>query len=295
MSQRNLLFVLNPDSGNKDDISQQYIIDYFKEKKEFTLSFFIPDWESNVKEDFSQLLNSHSFDTVVASGGDGTVNFIAKNIYGKNIKLGILPTGSANGLAKNLSIPLSIPEALQVIEENHTQRVSSITVNDHFCIHLADIGLNASIVRRFERQKTRGFLGYFKAFRATIFNQKKAHALITTDDNSIDASFYMLVFCNGTGYGTGLAINPEGRLDDSKFEIVNVKKLSLLEALRLYWGQDKPHPDYAKISSCRHVTVDLKKPIHLQVDGEYLGKTKKVTADFNDLFIDTLVPKKNNI
>lgn len=292
MSQRNLLFVLNPDSGNKDDINQQYIIDYFKEKKEFTLSFFIPDWKSNVKEDFLELLDSHSFDTVVASGGDGTVNFIAQNIYGKNIKLGILPTGSANGLAKNLAIPLPLMEALKVIEENYTQPVSSITVNGSFCIHLADIGLNASIVKRFEKQKTRGFLGYFKAFRTTIFNQKKAHAHITADKSSFDASFYMLVFCNGTGYGTGLAINPEGRLDDLKFEIVNVKRLSLLEALRLYWGQDKPHPDYAKITSCRHVKVELKKPIHLQVDGEYLGKTKKVTADFNDLFIDTLVPLK---
>lgn len=285
-----LLFILNPKSGTNENSFQDEIKAYFTPYPSYEINFYLIDWHTEPEKVIKTKLNNISYDAVIASGGDGTVRFVAKILYGKNIKMGILPTGSANGLAQNLKLPLTLWGALDVIRLGKTLPVSSLTVNNHFCIHLADIGLNAAIVKRFEQQKTRGIWGYINAFRAVYFKQKKVEARIKTNDSQFDTGFYMLVFCNGTGYGTGLAINPNGRLDDFKFELVNVKKLSLLEGIRLYLGKDKPSPDYVKITSCSEVEVKLRKKVHIQVDGEYLGKVDKIEANLNDKFIEMIVP-----
>ncbi|MDO5509505.1 MAG: diacylglycerol kinase family protein [Weeksellaceae bacterium] len=290
MAARNILFVVNRGSGNKDTDCESQIRNQLSDQAHINFDIFYPEWDHNPNEQLQQRIVQGQFDTVVASGGDGTVRFVAKNIYGKQLKMGILPTGSANGLAKNLNLPLKFKEALQVITEGSVMPMSSITVNNEFCIHLADIGLNAAIVKRFEEQKRRGIVGYAQAFLNVFFKQAKVHGQIIADGQRMSTMFYMLVFCNGTGYGTGLSINPLGKLYDHKFEVVSVEKLDFMEAMRLYWGQDKPSPVAATITSCREVSVHLARPVHLQVDGEYLKKTRVVKAYFNDLFIETYVP-----
>ena len=289
ISSNKVLFVLNPESGNSNNDFQKEILDFFFNETIFEIDFFTLDWENNPKEAIQKLIENKGYNTIVASGGDGTVKFIAEIIYGTDINLGILPTGSANGLAKNLNIPTDFKKALSVITNGKISPVSSISVNGNFCIHLADIGLNASIVKRFEQQKTRGFLGYGIALKNVIFQQKPFIANIQTETDKMQSKVYMLVFCNGTGYGSGLAINPDGNMDDFKFEVVSVKKLSLLEGMRLYFGQDKPRPEYAKITSCSQIEVNLPRKVHLQIDGEYLGQTKQVKVVLNPYYIHTLV------
>lgn len=288
MPKRKILFFLNPGSGTCDDNFQEEIENYFSDKSDFEIDFFIPNWDENVKQKFNQKLNEADYETVVASGGDGTVTFVCENIYGKEIKLGILPTGSANGLAKNLNISVNISEALELIENGKTQRLSSLTVNDKFCVHLADVGINAAIIKQFESQEKRGIWGYFTAFKNVIFKQKKVKAKIETDRENFSEDVFMLVFSNGTGYGTGLTINPEGRLDDDVFEIVMVKKLSFFRGLKLYWTNEKPSPEYLEIHSCKKVNAEFSRKVHLQIDGEYLGLTQKVEAVFNDKFIQVI-------
>lgn len=291
MSSVKILFILNAKSGTAEGNFRDEIEEFFREKKEFSIDFFMLDWDKDPVEELKVKLNE-DYGIYVASGGDGTVKFVAENLYGSNKILGILPTGSANGMAKNLEIPTQINKALEVIAEGHTQPVSSLEVNGRFCFHLADIGLNASIVKRFEEQKVRGILGYAAAMKNVVFRQKPVQATIQTENTFLNNKFYMLVFCNGTGYGTGLAINPDGRMDDFQFELVSVHKLSFIEGMRLYFGQDKPRPEYAKIISCRNAEVKLAMPVHLQIDGEYLGKTSLIRAKLNPFFIQTIVPKK---
>lgn len=288
MSVQKILFVLNPSSGTEESDFQHEIESHFSDKPQFEIEIFVPNWDGDPKKDFKTKLAETDFDTVVASGGDGTVTFVCEAIYGTDLKLGILPTGSANGLAKNLEIPVDIDQALEVIEKGKTQRMSSLTVNGKFCVHLADIGINAAIIKQFESQDKRGFLGYLTAFKNVIFKQKKVKAKITTDKEDFDEDVYMLVFSNGTGYGTGLTINPEGRFDDSVFEIVLVKKLSFFRGLKLYWTNEKPSPEYLEIHSCRNVTAEFSRKVHLQIDGEYLGLTQKVEAKFNEKFIEVI-------
>lgn len=288
MPTRKILFFLNPASGTCDDNFQDEIESYFSENTQIETEFFTPDWDTDVKQKFNQKLKESDYETVVASGGDGTVTFVCENIYGTNIKLGILPTGSANGLAKNLNIPVNVQQALEIIEKGNTQKMSSLTVNGKFSVHLADAGINAAIIKQFESQEKRGIWGYFTAFKNVIFKQKRVKVEITTDNENFSEEVFMLVFSNGTGYGTGLTINPDGRFDDEVFEIVMVKKLSFFRGLKLYWTNEKPSPEYLQIHSCKKAVAKFKSKMHLQIDGEYLGLTQKVEAVFNEKYIEVI-------
>lgn len=288
MPKRKILFVLNPSSGTRDDDFENEIKIHFSDKPDFELEFFVPNWDADACKDLKAKLENNNYETVVASGGDGTVTYVCEQIYGMDIKLGILPTGSANGLAKNLNIPVDIHQALEVIEKGNSQRMSSLSVNGKFSVHLADVGVNAAIVKQFESQDKRGFWGYFSAFKNVIFKQEKVKAHIVTDRESFHKDIYMLVFSNGTAYGTGLNINPEGRLDDHVFEIVMVKSLSFFNGLKLYLGKSKPSDKHMEIHSCQKVSAEFYRKIHLQIDGEYLGLTQKVEAVMNDKFIEVI-------
>ncbi|MXV38511.1 hypothetical protein GO491_07455 [Flavobacteriaceae bacterium Ap0902] len=290
MNIKQLLFIINPYSGSGRLHYINKIESYFKPLQDFQIEFHKINWKDKPKKGILQKISDKSYDAIIACGGDGTVSYVAEVLYGKNIIMGILPTGSANGLAKNLNLPTAFSNALNIIREGYTQPVSSITVNEYFCIHLADIGLNAAIIKQFDKENRRGFLGYLQAFRTVYFGQRKVQGILSFNNRSVKTRFYMLVFCNGTGYGTGLNINPDGRFDDFKFEVVNVKKLSLLEIFRLFLGKEKPNPAFVKIVSIDEIQVELPKKVHLQVDGEYLGKIKEVKAKMNDKFIEFLVP-----
>lgn len=288
MPTRKILFFLNPASGTCDNNFQDEIENYFSEKGQIEIDFFIPDWDEDVKQKFNQKVNKADYETVVASGGDGTVTFVCENIYGTDLKLGILPTGSANGLAKNLNIPVNLHQALEIIEHGNIRKMSSLMINGKFSVHLADVGINAAIIKQFESQEKRGIWGYFSAFRNVIFKQKKVKVKIITDQKSFEEEVFMLVFSNGTGYGTGLTINPDGRFDDNVFEIVLVKKLSFFRGLKLYWTNEKPSPEYLEIHSCKKAVAEFSTKMHLQIDGEYLGLTQKVEAEFNEKFIEVI-------
>ena len=109
-------------------------------------------------------------DRVVAVGGDGTVQMAAKQMLGSGIPLGILPAGSANGMAKELEIPNNPENALKVVTDGIIKSADVIRINDtEICLHLSDIGLNAKLIKYFEEHNWRGKLGYarvlFKALR----------------------------------------------------------------------------------------------------------------------------------
>lgn len=288
MKDRRILFVLNPHSGTCDNDFEHEIKSFFSGKSGFEIQFFIPDWNENVKESLKEKLCQTDFDTVVASGGDGTVTFVSEVVYGRNLHLGILPTGSANGLAKNLNISTDVIEALNLIEKGETKKLSSLTVNGKFCIHLADVGINAEIIKEFESQEKRGVWGYFLALKNVIFKQKKVRAKIETDTDNFEKEVFMLVFSNGTGYGTGFTINPNGEFDDNVFEIVMIKKISLLKGLQLYWTNQKPPEDHMEIISCKNTNVGFSRKVHLQIDGEYLGLVSEVEVALNEEFIDVV-------
>ncbi len=102
--------------------------------------------------------------TIVAGGGDGTLNAVASLLIGKPVTFGVLPLGTLNHFAKDLGVPIDPLQALQGLPSAAAIEVDMAEVNGHYFLNNSSIGLYVNIVHSRERQQTRLGRGKWPAF-----------------------------------------------------------------------------------------------------------------------------------
>jgi len=157
-----LLFIINPTSGNTSN--DEAILSIHRSMAESGHAFkFLYTSTDNVDERITRQIEDYKPDRIAACGGDGTVQQVARNLIGQKTPMGILPLGSANGLAKALNIPQDLEEALDLfIHGKNNDPLDLLEVNNQICIHLSDIGTNAILVKNYEEAGDKGMIGYAK-------------------------------------------------------------------------------------------------------------------------------------
>ncbi|MBC7851118.1 MAG: diacylglycerol kinase family lipid kinase [Chitinophagaceae bacterium] len=283
-----ILFIVNPGSGNSKTDWPKEIDSFFAGKQIEIEQFELPNpCEPSMLKD--HIVKSGA-SKVVAVGGDGTIKLVAEQLPNKSIPLGILPAGSANGMAKELGIPATPAEALLILLEGELREIHLVQVNKEICIHLSDVGFNAFVVKKFEDDKVRGMWGYFKAAWKVLWTHSRMTVNIKTDDETILREAVMVVIANATMYGNGVVINPSGSLYDNAFEVVLIKQISLKEILKMRFTRKDPDPGKTEIFQTSSLQIKSKQKMHFQVDGEYRGKVKEVTADISNVRLTVICP-----
>lgn len=285
-----ILFVINPVSGGKEKHDWEASIrEYFKEKPHIA-EFYLLTGE-NDPISIRHHMDRVQPDRVVAVGGDGTVKMLADILKETAVPLGILPAGSANGMARELKIPLDVKDALDVIINGEARKLDLIKINEEeVCLHLSDIGLNALLVKYFEGSKKRGMWGYGKAVFKVLWKKPLLYATIKTDNEEVKRKAYMVVIANAQTYGTGAIINPEGKLDDGLFEIVVIRRLHFFELLKMLITHKPFHPNRIEVFQTKNLELNLKRKAYFQIDGEYLGKTISVRARILSKILQVMLP-----
>jgi YegS/Rv2252/BmrU family lipid kinase len=285
-----LLFVINPVSGGKEKNDWETSIrDYFKDIPHIAEFYLLTG--GNDKSSLQHYIQTITPDRVVAVGGDGTVKMVTELLKETSIPLGIIPAGSANGMAKELAIPLVIEEAIKIIMEGKSEKVDCIKINEEeICIHVSDIGLNAMLVKYFEKSKKRGMWGYGKAIFKVLWEKQKMAVTITTDEGTVKRQAYMVALANARKYGTGANINPDGNVSDGKFEIIIVRKLNVLEIFKAIFTDRSFRPEKIEVFSTTNLEMEIHRKAYFQVDGEYKGKVKSIKARILPGAINVMLP-----
>ena len=270
--------MLNPVSGGKNKINwEAEIRNYFKDLSHHVEIHILRDKDDTGS--IRQWVEERGITRIVAVGGDGTVALVAKQLYGSNVKMGILPAGSANGMATELNIPATPKAALDIILNGKIKSCDIIRINEKdFSIHLSDFGLNAQLIKYFEESSLRGKWGYARMVLKVLWNKKLLDAHIDTDTTAMDTKAYMIVIANASKYGTGALINPSGKLDDGLFEIIIFRKFPVWELSKMLLSYKKFSPETVEIFQAKEATIITKRKTHFQVDGEYKGKWSRVKA-----------------
>jgi diacylglycerol kinase (ATP) len=230
-------------------------------------------------------------DKVVAVGGDGTIKLVAELIFSTGIPLGIIPAGSANGLAREFNLPSSVRDALDVVMKNNVQPVDLIKINDkEICIHLSDMGLNARVVKYYAMGGVRGKWGYARAIARVLWQRQLIKTEILIDGQRLLRAAFMVVIANARTYGTGALINPTGNVSDGVFEVVVVKELSVWELLKMIITHKPFDPRKIEVLKATEVSVSIRKRAYFQVDGEYRGKQTAVHARILPAALNLLLP-----
>ncbi|MBO9676124.1 MAG: YegS/Rv2252/BmrU family lipid kinase [Sphingobacteriaceae bacterium] len=283
-----LLFIINPGSGNHDISLKEVISAHFDAKKIEIDLFELP--KNCSLDKIKAKISSSKADRVVAVGGDGTLKLVAECLLNTGIPVGIVPAGSANGMAKELGIPTDIEPALSLLEEGRLQKIHVVKLNDEICIHLSDLGFNAYLVKKFDTLPQRGMWGYAKATWHALWNHHRMEVQLKLKDETITSKAAMVAIANATMYGSGLKINPDGKLDDQLFEVILVKDYSYLEILKIWITKLPFNPRKIEVFQTAEVKISSKHQVHFQIDGEYIGKVNTVEASILPAAITVILP-----
>jgi len=277
-SKLKILFVVNPKSGTALNSDYRDVISEFSEKEGFEWEIFETSGKGD-PEKIRKRIDTFNPDSVIAAGGDGTVNIVAVELLGKDIKLGIIPSGSANGLAHNLNIPDNFRRALNFNLTSEAGPMDVIKINDrHFCLHLSDVGINARIVKRFEKEGSKGLLGYGKQLFKELWDGKTYFPFYIEipGQRRKKMNAEMLVIANAKSFGTGAKINPTGRINDGKFEIIIIRPYPWWFVFTFVFASfiGKLHKmEYVRVYSTEEAKITLPQKQECQVDGEIIPAT----------------------
>lgn len=283
---KNILLVVNPISGDSD---KELMIKKIRSKLPGTtkLEIFKTSGKKDKKK-LSKLVENLKPDRILVVGGDGTVKLVAESLNGYKTTIGIVPAGSANGLASDLDLPLEIDEAITVALGKNARDLDVICINGELGLHISDFGLNAELIKSYEESSIRGKFGYALNSISTLYNSNMPYTFyVETDGKKKEHHAIMVAIANSRKFGTGAVVNPKGKMDDGKFEILIFKKFDILEILKTLQGEVEMSPDFVEIISTTSAKITTSLPIDFQIDGEYCDALKEVNAE--------ILPKKLKI
>lgn len=291
-AQLNDLYIINSKSGNDDEPDWETLLPQYYHGREKNYEIFPLPEKIDIEDLRKKILAKHP-ERLIAVGGDGTVSLAANIIAESEIILGIIPQGSANGMAKELNISEKIPEALEILSEGEIRNCDLIRVKEfNYCLHMADLGLNAQLIKYFDEGQKRGMLGYAMVIFKTLARKRKMTVTLKTKEETVHHVAYMVALANASKYGTGAVINPTGKLDDGFFEVVVVRRLNFGSLLKMLFKPGLFNPEKIEIFTVNEVKISSKHKMHFQVDGEYKGKVHYVNAEVAAAAVKIMVAKK---
>ena len=271
-NKKSFILVINPIAGDIDKSEIEDMVTAFASNLDIQIIAFYTTGK-NDEEELMKLYTSHNPDRILIAGGDGTIKMVAEVFENEDIIFGILPAGSANGLSVDLELPSTIEENLSICFGEKFIEMDMISINGKKCIHLSDLGINAELVKNYEKSSIRGKLGYALQVFTTLSDlEDPFDATITANNETIDCTASIIVIANSQKYGTGVTINPKGKIDDGKFELVIIKNLDLVVFGKIITGNMPLESGDIQIISTNQATIKTSKPVNFQIDGEYIGQ-----------------------
>lgn len=178
-------------------------------------------------QQFPELIQQYCdrVDQVIVGGGDGSVNAAIEGLLETKLPLGVIPMGTANNLARTLKIPDAVAEACQVIAEGHQQTIDLGWVNGEYFFNVAGIGLSADINQSVAKDLKRrwGVIAYAVTALKLVSKQRRWHAEIRCNGETIRVKTYQITVCNGRHYGSGLTVAADATMDDCRLDLCSLE------------------------------------------------------------------------
>ena len=286
MSER-LAIIYNPRSGKRTDKDLPAI--FAKEFSAIAHQIFIWDKEV-IFEELENLILGGKFTHVIAAGGDGTVNRVAKFALQNELILGIIPLGSGNGLARSLAINLDTVAACKQIISGQIKTIDCGRVNNHYFFCTAGVGFDAHVGEAFSSNQKRGFWTYFKIVCREMFRYKPKLYTIKSKNGEVVLEAFLITVANAGQWGNNVYIAPQAKLNDGELDLIAIKKISLFSVLNIlfYLVNKKINRSKHTLALCGDsFLIESEETVNFHCDGEPLvgGKRLEFKIDSRKLRI----------
>lgn len=284
----NILFIVNPISGKGNAVKIMKNLN----SGPINYNFLITKKETG-PEDIRQEIRNSGADTVVAVGGDGTVNMVATALKNSEIPLGIIPCGSGNGLARSLGYSMNPIKSFEQVLKRNIRMMDAGTVNGKPFYCTAGIGFDAAVAHDFAHLKKRGLINYVRLVVRKLFRYKFFLSSIPEWDNS-SSEYFMITIGNAPQFGNDFYIVPRAKLNDGMLDICAIKKFnvyivpSLLSKIIRKKVFEHSSCLYHKLAE---FTIKCKEEQPLHTDGEPAGNFKEFHFRLEKQCLKVIVPK----
>jgi len=270
MKKRKVQFIINPISGVGKQHKVEKALPTQLDSTKFDYEIIYTQAPKHATELSTQA--AKHFDVVVAIGGDGTVNEVSRGLINTPTALAIIPTGSGNGLARFLNIPMSLNGAIQVINRNNVKKIDTIDINDTAFVNMAGVGFDAHISHKFAAYGKRGVFSYLKLIALEFWRYKDKTYTLTIDGKAYTRKAFLISFANSSEFGNNAHIAPQAKIDDGLIDICILRRFPLIAApviaLRLFL-KNLNRSRYAEILQAKEITVkNGEDSIKAHIDGE---------------------------
>jgi diacylglycerol kinase (ATP) len=205
MNKRSYIFIINPVSGTGKQKGIEKLIAESASKKKADVKIEFTRYAGHASE-IAQNASEQGVDVVGIVGGDGSVNEVGKSLLHTKTAMGIVPTGSGNGLARHLKIPLEIKDAVEHVFNGKPTAMDVGKVEDHVFLSTAGFGFDAHVAHLFAKEKKRGFNTYIKTVRRELFHFKPF--IFSLKNEQVTEKAFMLSVANIPQFGNNFTINP---------------------------------------------------------------------------------------
>jgi diacylglycerol kinase (ATP) len=242
MKERKIIYLINPISGTRGKSSLQELIT--KKTREAGIEFSIRPTDAAGNYDFLiPLIEKEKVTDIVICGGDGTVSAVASALTGRDIRIGIIPMGSGNGLAFAAGIPKHPAQALDILFAGKDSFIDAFLINERFSCMLCGIGFDAEVAHHFAREPRRGLRTYIKVSLSHFFKARcyrfdidlSAAAGAPSPGGAPTPVFpveaFFINIANGNQFGNNVTIAPKADLHDGLLDIIIIKKAGRLKMM----------------------------------------------------------------
>ena len=248
------------------------------------------------KEDLDGIIDQaerDGFSCVYAVGGDGTVHEIAKRMIGRTMALGVLPTGSGNGFARHIGLPVEPRASLLSCAAGRVTMIDTAAVNGNPFLGVMGVGFDAFIADRFAASHVRGMQTYVREGILGFAGYTPEEYDIEIDGAATHRRAFVVAVANSSQYGNNARIAPLASLQDGLLDVTIVHDATLLTAplmlARLFSGTLHQSNSVTTAQGAR-VTIRRPSPGPAHLDGEPVTLPEVLDVQVNRGSLRLLVP-----
>jgi YegS/Rv2252/BmrU family lipid kinase len=295
---KNIAFIINPISGSKETQSAKRklpkLIMQTLDNEQWLPNIAFTEYAGHATE-LARQYTRMGFDAVVAVGGDGTVNEVARGVRDSQTAMGILPMGSGNGFARHLNIPIRVNKAIEMLNHSEPIRVDYGLANGKLFVSTCGTGFDALIADHFAGSSKRGFATYLQNILKDVFSYTPQNYHIVGDGLDVTHKAFLITFANANQWGYEALIAPKASIQDGKMDIMLMSSHAILGsaslALRLFAGSiDDSH--FMDTLRAKEVTLERESAAPFHIDGDPVDMEKDIHIRIVEDGLRVLVEKR---
>ena len=293
---KRIIFVVNPISGTQSKKAILKWIDERMDRSVYDYSIVRTEYAGHATQITASAVED-KVDVVVAIGGDGTINEIARALVHSETALGIIPCGSGNGLARHLRIPMEPKAAIDIINQGNRLCIDYGKINNipFFCT--CGVGFDAFVSLKFADSGKRGLLTYLEnTLHESLTYQPETYE-IENEEGTMKYKAWMIACGNASQYGNNAYIAPQASLTDGLMDVTIMEPFTVLDVPSLSFQLfNKTIDQNSRVKTMRAKKIKIHRAhdgvMHFDGDPLMAGKELEVEIIPNGLYVIASEKKK---